>query len=72
MSSDGALVKRYVEALLEEAERSRVPRDVVGRQLVLEAIELWKRDRDLGDISRELVFISESLDPETDFEFVRP
>ena len=66
------MVRRHVEKLLEEARDGQVPSDVVGRLLVQEAITIWKQERGLADISKELEFIASSLDPDTDFEFMRP
>lgn len=72
MSPDLELVRRHVDLLLGEAREAGVPDDVVGRLLVQEAIGIWRRHRELRDISSELEFIAGSLDPETDFEFMRP
>ncbi|MBW2292807.1 MAG: hypothetical protein JRG94_10920 [Deltaproteobacteria bacterium] len=72
MSSDREVVARHVKALLAEAAEQKIPRDVVGRLLVQEAIEIWKLERSISDIESELKFVVESLDPDTDFEFMRP
>jgi hypothetical protein len=70
--SDRDLVRRHVSKLVREARDQHIPPDVVGRLLVLEAIELWKQERTLADVSQELEFIAGHLDPDTDFEFMRP
>lgn len=72
MSSDREVVGQHVEALLAEAAEQKIPRDVVGRLLVQEAIEIWKLERSISDIESELKFVVESLDPDIDFEFMRP
>lgn len=72
MAADVELVKRHVEALLSEATAAKVPVDVLGRLLVQQAVELWKRERTLDDIASELKFTADGLDPDTDFEFMRP
>ncbi len=72
MRSDREVVGQHVKALLAEAAAQKIPRDVVGRLLVQEAIEIWKAERSLSDIESELKFVVESLDPDTDFEFMRP
>ncbi len=72
MASDRELVGRHVQALLGESRGAGVPPDVVGRLLVQEAIEIWKQQRSLTDIQSELEFIAGHLDPDTDFEFMRP
>jgi len=72
VGSDADLVKRHVAALVEEAAAHKVPTDVLGRLLVQEAVALWQRERSADDIAKELQFVAESLDPDTDFEFMRP
>jgi len=72
MASDTEIIDRHVGALLEEAAQANVPDDVVGRLLINKAIEIWSRARDWRDIERELGFIAENLDPDTDFTFMRP
>lgn len=72
MGSDAELVKRHVTALLEEASAAKIPTDVLGRLLVQQAVELWQRERSIEDIASELKFTAEGLDPDADFEFMRP
>ena len=72
MATDREVVGEHVRALLAEAENQKIPRDVIGRLLVQEAIEIWKVERSLSDIESELKFVVETLDPDTDFEFMRP
>ena len=72
MGSDRDIVKHHVAALLTEAAEAEVPRDVVGRLLLQEAIEIWRADRADADIENELRFAADHLDPDVDFEFMRP
>ena len=72
MGTDRELVQRHVEALIEAAAAAGVPADVAARLLLQEVVEIWKRDRPLDDISSELKFVADNLDPDTDFEFMRP
>jgi hypothetical protein len=72
MESDREIVKRHVTALLKEASEANVPRDLIGRLLLQEAIEIWRSERTNADIESELRFAVETLDPDTDFEFMRP
>jgi hypothetical protein len=72
MSSDAERVRRHLATLQDDARSAAIPSDVLGRLLVQEAIEIWKRERPWQDIARELVFIAEHLDPDTDYEFMRP
>lgn len=72
MSTDSEIVKRHVSALIEETKASGTPTDVVGRMLIQEAIELWNAERDWQDIASELKFMADNLDPDLDYEFMRP
>ena len=72
MGTDRELVQRHVEALIEAAATAGVPADVAARLLLQEVVEIWKRNRSLDDISSELKFVADNLDPDTDFEFMRP
>lgn len=72
MRPETELVRRYVQAMREEAKSRGIDEDVVGRLLLQEAIELWKGARTLDDIRNELCFVADSLDPDVDFEFMRP
>ena len=72
MNPDRETVQRHVAALLEEAAAAGIPRDVIGRLLLHEAITLWKRERSDDDIQHELRFVADNLDPNADFEFMRP
>jgi hypothetical protein len=69
---DRALVKKHVDALLADAAQRGTPEDVVGRLLLQEVTELWLKSRSWHDIAAELEFHGKSLDPDSDFEFMRP
>jgi hypothetical protein len=72
MGADRDIVKRHVEALLAESDRAQVPRDVIGRLLLEQVVEIWLDSRSREDVARQLVFTAEHLDPDTDFTFMRP
>jgi hypothetical protein len=72
VGADAELVKRHVEALVREASAAKIPTDVLGRLLLQQAVELWKRERGVDDIASELRFAADGLDPDADFEFMRP
>ena len=72
MNRDAELVRRHLAALQDDARAQAIPPDVLGRLLVQEAIEIWQRERGWQDVARELQFIAEHLDPDTDYEFMRP
>ena len=72
MSDVKGLVDRHVDALVAEADAQAVPADALGRQLLHRLIEHWRRERSVEDVAGELRFTADSLDPDADFEFMRP
>ncbi len=72
MSADHALVKRHFDVLVADAQAQSIPLDVIGRIALQEVVALWKRSRAWQDIASELEFTAKSLDPDADFEFMRP
>lgn len=72
MTDDRALVRKHFEALLADAEARRIPADVVGRLALEEVTALWLKSREWKDVASELEFHAKGLDPDADFEFMRP
>ncbi|WP_439816310.1 hypothetical protein [Zavarzinia sp. CC-PAN008] len=72
MAGEKALVAKAVEALRAEAAAQGIPDDVLGRTLLNAALDIWKEKRKIPDIQSELQFISENLDPDAEFSFMRP
>jgi hypothetical protein len=72
MSEQQDLARRHLEALMAEAQAAKIPGDVIGRALLAQLIECWLEDRDWQNVASELRFTADSLDPDTDFEFMRP
>jgi hypothetical protein len=72
VTDDRALVKKHLDALLADAARGGTPADVVGRLLLEEVTALWLQSRSWRDIAAELEFHAKNLDPDSDFEFMRP
>jgi hypothetical protein len=72
VSDDRSLVKTHFEALLAAAEARGIPPDVVGRLVLEEVTALWLKSRPWRDVAAELEFHAKSLDPDADFEFMRP
>jgi hypothetical protein len=67
------LVSRHVAAALAEAAKSSVSADVVARNLVTEAVRIFKQEgRPLTDIAAELVATAENLDEDAVYSFMRP
>ena len=72
MSSVTDLVDRHVAAMLAEARELGVPDDVLGRKLLAAVIRIYAMTRSWDDISSELQFTADNLDPSTEFAFIRP
>jgi hypothetical protein len=72
VTDDRALVKRHIDALIADAALGGTPPDVVGRLVLQEVTALWLKSRSWSDIAAELEFHAKSLDPDSDFEFMRP
>ena len=71
MSAVG-IATHHVAAAIEEAKASNVGPDVVGRHMIDAVIALFLRTRPVEDVKRELQFITDTVDPDTDFIFMRP
>lgn len=72
MTTDRAIVKKHLDALLADAAGAGLPSDVVGRLLLEEVTQIWLAARPWRDVANELEFHAKSLDPDADFEFMRP
>lgn len=72
MSEDRETVRRHFANLLEEARGLGTPDDVIGRLVLNEVIELWRQQRGIEDIAGQLKFIADNLDPDLEYEFMRP
>ncbi|MCW5748821.1 MAG: hypothetical protein KIT36_21715 [Alphaproteobacteria bacterium] len=68
-----ALVARHVAATLDEAATQSIAPDVVARNLVMEAVRIFKEaGRPLPDIAAELIATAENLDDDEPMGFMRP
>ena len=72
MSSEYELARESFAALMRQARASQADPDVLGRALLNEIISFWRETRSWTDVAEELRFTADSLDPDTDFEFMRP
>ena len=72
MSKAREIVTRHVAAALEEAKADQIPADSIGRIMLEKVIEIYRQERPLDDIARELIAAAEHLDPDEDFMFMRP
>jgi hypothetical protein len=67
------LVAKHVDAIVAEASTQSISPDVVARNLLSLAIDIFKRSgRPLADIRAELVATSENLEDDEPIAFMRP
>ena len=71
-SSDRELVNSHLEILFAQAAEKKIPEDLIGRLLVSAAIGIWRNSRSVEDITSELNFTIENLDPDVEYPFMRP
>ena len=72
MREDREIVGRHLDALMAEVRDKGIGTDNVGRLLLQAVVELWMQERNIEDIASELEFAAENLDPDNEFEFMRP
>ncbi|HPG26976.1 MAG: hypothetical protein H6748_00105 [Spirochaetaceae bacterium] len=72
MSAQQAMVARHFAALIAEAAGEGIPKDVIARTMLARVVDCWREERSWQDVANELRFTADSLDPDTDFEFMRP
>jgi len=72
MSGEYDLARASFAELLRQAEAEQGDPDVLGRALLNEIVSFWRQSRSWNDVAEELRFTADSLDPDTDFEFMRP
>ena len=66
------LARRHAQAAVDEGKTHGQPADSVARALLNAAVEIYRRERGVEDIRRELTFVAEHLDEDDEFEFMRP
>jgi hypothetical protein len=70
--SNVEIARRHFEAALDEAKASESGPDSLGRHMIDVVIAHLLRTRSVDDVKRELQFMVDTVDPETDFVFMRP
>lgn len=66
------LVKKHLDAAVAEAGEQGHPPDIVARTMLSFVIEVYRQQRDIDDIRSELQYAMDNLDPDQDYEFMRP
>ena len=72
MMSLSQLVKKHIDAAVAEAGGHGHPPDAVARTMLSFVIEIYKSNREADDIRAELQYAMDNLDPDQDYEFMRP
>jgi len=72
VTGERQLVEALFETLVAEARETGIPDDVIGRLVLDQVVSLWRRGRSIQDITSELTFMADNVDPDTDYEFMRP
>jgi hypothetical protein len=70
--SAAAIARRHFEAALAEAKKEGCGTETISRHMIDAAIAHQLKLRSVDDVQREMQFITDTLDPETDFIFMRP
>ncbi len=66
------IARRHFAAALAEARASDAGSDTLGRHMIDVVIAYFLETRPVDDVRSELQFIVDTIDPETDFVFMRP
>jgi hypothetical protein len=66
------LVKKHIDAAVAEAGDDGHPPDAVARTMLSFVIEIYRSNREADDIRAELQYAMDNLDPDQDYEFMRP
>lgn len=66
------IAKRHVDEAFAEAEHEGCGTQTVGRHIIDAVIAHFLKTRSVEDVQRELRFMCDTIDPETDYIFMRP
>jgi hypothetical protein len=72
MTTARDIVTAHVKAMQTEAAALQIPGDVLGRIMLEQVLRIWRESRSIDDIRAELSTAMDHLDPDEDFEFMRP
>ncbi|MBT3334050.1 MAG: hypothetical protein HOK21_04500 [Rhodospirillaceae bacterium] len=67
-----SIVKKHVEAAVAEAGEQGHPPENVARSMLSFVIAIYRENRDVADIIEELQYSINNLDPDQEYEFMRP
>jgi len=66
------VVKKHLEAAIAEAGEQGHPPENVARSMLSFVIAIYRENRDVADIIEELQYSINNLDPDQEYEFMRP
>lgn len=69
--SNVEIARRHFEAALAEATASEQGSDSLGRYIIDVVVAHFLKTRSVDDVRRELQFMVDTVDPDTDFVFMR-
>lgn len=72
MTTASAIAKRHFSAAVQEAQTEGIAVDAMARGLLYLVMETYLETRKADDIRSELEFVSESLDDDREYAFMRP
>ena len=72
MSAHKELVEKHMAALLAEADAQGLPTDLIGREVINQVIEVYRKTRTIDDVASELNFLADNLEPDEEYAFMRP
>lgn len=70
--SVSTVVKKHLDAAVAEAGEQGHPPEIVARTALSFVIEIYRKHRDVDDIRTELQYAIDNLDPDQEYEFMRP
>jgi len=66
------IARKHFDAALHEAEACACGSATVGRHMIDTVIAHFLKSREVDDVRKELQFMIDTMDPDTDFIFMRP
>ena len=66
------IVKQHLDAAIAGADQQGHPPKTVARTMPFFVIAVYREHRELANTRDELIYTTENLDPDTDYEFMQP
>ena len=72
MPTPSDIVKAHYDAALAEGADNRIPADVMGRTFISFVVATFRENYDVAAFRDELQGVVDNLDPDQEYEFMRP